>query len=272
MPWESAVADRAARPNDPMPTEPPAAESPLSARRRLSAGRLRRLLDISGMVRRNPRLNMAEILDRLAISRSQFYRDRQELRRLGFTFGRRGRAKNSFFLDQDLLLPPVAISVSELLLLSSAVAALAHAGHAETAYLGLRSLLALVARLPEEVGVTLLPYVEEVAVAEGFFGCRLELLDALVEAIQQRRRVVIQRAVAASGEAQNLREEDPAREETLSQETLSIDPHRLAAGPDGRLRIEGFWVERNLPVAVPLTDILQVGLTPFFSAPEPKGD
>lgn len=223
---------------------------PVPGRRNLSAGRLRRLLEISALVRRNPRLKMADVLARLSISRSQFYRDREELLRLGFRFGRRGRAA-SFTLAQDPLLPPVEMSLSELLSLSAAIAALARAGETETAYLGLRSLLALIARLPEAMHVALQPFVEEVVLGEGF-SCRLQVLEVLEQAIAEGQRIVIRRA---SGEA------------------LTVDPQRIAP-EDGLLRLKGLWVEQMLPVTVPLSEIAEAGFTPFLAPqaqPSPKG-
>jgi predicted DNA-binding transcriptional regulator YafY len=216
-------------------------------RRNLSAGRLRRLLEISALVRRNPRLRMAEVLGRLSISRSQFYRDRGELLRLGFSFGRRARL-SGFTLAQDALLPPVEISISELLSLSAAVSALARTGDTATAYLGLRSLLAVLARLPEMVRAALTPFVEEVVLAGGF-GCPLQVLEVLEQAIDEGRRIVIRRAD----------NDDP----------LTLDPERIAPEGGKRLQLEGLWVEQMRPVAVPLAEITEAGFTPFLT-PEPQ--
>ena len=228
---------------------PEAAPRPAeAARRNLSAGRLRRLLEISALVRRNPRLRMNDILERLGVSRSQFYRDRDELLRLGFHFGRRSRLQG-FTLAQDPLLPPVEMAVSELLSLSAAVAALARAGHTETAYLALRSLLAVTARLPAPMRAALEPFVEEVVLGEGF-GCPLPVLEVLQQAIGEGRRIVI-----GLGEAQT------------ETRTMTIDPQAIVAH-QGALHLRGLDPERGQPALIPLAAIRQAGFTPFL-APEP---
>jgi predicted DNA-binding transcriptional regulator YafY len=221
-----------------MPAAPP--DFP-PERRQLSAGRLRRLLEISSLVRRNPRLKMGGILRQLSISRSQFYRDREELMRLGLNFSRQASSRG-FTLAQDPLLPPVELSLSELLSLSAAVAALARAGEAATAYLGLRSLLSMVARLPEELRATLEPYVEEVVLGEGF-GCRLEVLDVLSRSVDEGLRIVLRRG----------------------EESLTLDPEAIALH-EGRLSLKALSTGRA-PVAIPLTEIIEASATPFL-APE----
>ncbi len=234
----------------------PVGDQAETVRRGLSAARLRRLLEISALVRRNPRLRMADILRQLAISRSQFYRDREELLRLGLHFGRSGRA-HGFTLDQDPLLPPVSMAVSELLALSSAVAALARAGQAEAAYLGLRSLLAVTGRLPEPTRALLEPFVEEVVLGEGF-GCPLAVLEVLERAAAEGRRIVIRRALPGGAE--------PGYE-TLALDPLSIAPLAAGAAGAGGLQLEGYS-ERGERLCVPLAEIEEAGFTPFL-APEP---
>jgi hypothetical protein len=239
----------------------PVGDQAETVRRGLSAARLRRLLEISALVRRNPRLRMADILKQLAISRSQFYRDREELLRLGLHFGRSGRARG-FTLDQDPLLPPVSMAVSELLALSSAVAALARAGQAEAAYLGLRSLLAVTGRLPESARAALEPFVEEVVLGEGF-GCPLAVLEVLERAAAEGRRIVIRRALPGGAEPSY---------ETLTLDPLSIAPLAIAplaigAAEAGGLALTGYS-ERGERLCVPLAEIEEAGFTPFL-VPEP---
>jgi predicted DNA-binding transcriptional regulator YafY len=223
---------------------PPGHPPPAEGRRHLSAGRLRRLLQISALVRRNPRLKMPDLLRQLGVSRSQFYRDREELARLGLNFARQGRA-HSFTLTHDPLLPPVQISLSELLSLSDALAALARAGRTETAYLALRSLRQMLARLPQELSATLEPFVQEVVLAEGF-GCRLQVLEVLEQAMAEGRRIVVRRG------------EGPLQ---------TLDPEGIVP-EDGQLRVRGLWVEENRPVSLPLAEITEAGVTPFLT-PEP---
>jgi predicted DNA-binding transcriptional regulator YafY len=227
------------------------------ARRNLSTGRLRRLLDISALVRRNPRLKMAEVLSRLGISRSQFYRDREELQRLGLRFGRRPRG---FTLGRDLLLPPVEMAVSELLALCGAVSALARKGEAEAAYLALRSLLSLLARLPGPVRALLEPYAAEAVLGEGF-GCPLPVLEVLMQAISEGRRIVIQTSAAREGAPESP---PGSLSESLS---MTIDPQGIVLR-EGDLHLQGLWVEGGRPASVPLAEILAAGFTPFL-APEP---
>lgn len=216
---------------------------PAPARRQLSAGRLRRLLEISALVRRNPRLPMADVLRRLKVSRSQFYRDREELQRLGLRFGRRAKG---FSLAHDPLLPPVEVALSELLALAAAVSALARSGPFEPAYLALRSLLSLVTRLPGPLQAALEPFVLEAALAEGF-GCPLAALEVIAQALSERRRIVI----GLEG----------------ANEPLTLDPQGVVLA-DGQLCLSGLWAEEGRPVCLPLSGIAAAGFTPFL-APEP---
>jgi len=241
-------------------------EAAPAARRQLSAGRLTRLLSISALVRRNPRLKMADVLRRLGISRSQFYRDREELLRLGFQFGRVGRAEG-FSLNDDPVLPAVDMTLSELLSLSAATTALARAGEAEVAYLALRSLLGVLSRLPEGLRTTLEPYVEEAVAGEGF-GCPLAVLGVLMEAISEGRRIVVRRAAVRPPSPEPLLIE-PAALEELTIQPMTLDPHRVALA-GGRLSLEAFWVEGGREVRVPLAGIATAGFTPFLTPDAPE--
>jgi hypothetical protein len=156
------------------------------------------------------------------------------------------------------------MAVSELLALCGAVSALARKGEAEAAYLALRSLLSLLARLPGPVRALLEPYAAEAVLGEGF-GCPLPVLEVLMQAISEGRRIVIQTSAAREGAPESPSESPP---ETLAKSlSMTIDPQGIVPR-QGDLHLQGLWVEGGRPASVPLAEILAAGFTPFL-APEP---
>jgi hypothetical protein len=100
------------------------------------------------------------------------------------------------------------------------------------------------------------PYAAEAVLGEGF-GCPLPVLEVLMQAISEGRRIVIQTSAAREGEPESPPESPP----------MTIDPQGIVPR-QGAFHLQGLWVEGGRPASVPLAEILAAGFTPFL-APEP---
>ena len=122
----------------------------------------------------------------LGISRSQFYRDKEELERMGFSFEFR-RKSRAFEVAGDPGVKVEGLTLSEILALILAVGRLPETGDFTLAYRALTGLRKIAVDRPGPVADFIMSGIEEAA-RDGY-GCDFELLEILVEAVEERRRI-----------------------------------------------------------------------------------
>lgn len=147
-----------------------------------------RLIRLSTAVKSNPHLPLSELLRSLGISRSQFYKDKLALSRLGFEF-RYSRSERAYKVLQDAFVPAGDLTLSErlaLVLCVRQVAPLDEALGAE-ALSGVRKLIAQSSQAERDV---LLETLEEAAPAEGY-GCDPKVFSLLQRALSEHSRILI---------------------------------------------------------------------------------
>ncbi|MEW5721835.1 MAG: WYL domain-containing protein [Thermodesulfobacteriota bacterium] len=150
-----------------------------------------------------------EIYVPLGISRTQFYRDKAALEKMGFTFAFHRRSR-IFAVDEDPGVKVEGLTLSEVLALILAVGRLPETGDFTLAWRALNGLRKIAVDRPGPAADFILAAVEEVVTGEGF-GCSFEILESLVTAVGEKRRIHI-----VYGRPES---EHPLR--------LNVDPHAL---------------------------------------------
>ncbi|GAB6060011.1 helix-turn-helix transcriptional regulator [Desulfonatronum parangueonense] len=171
------------------------------------ARRIHRLLLIIREIRDNPRQELSGLLERLGVSRTQFYKDRKVLANMGFSFTY--STEHGFSITADALAPTLDLTLSDRLLLMFALGHLWSSGEGHLVARALRVGRKLAAGLDEPFRSQVLDEFDRVVMHEGY-GCRPEVLDALEQSVLERRRVRILYESRHSGEY-SWREIDPLR-------------------------------------------------------------
>ncbi|MFH1092508.1 MAG: WYL domain-containing protein [Pseudomonadota bacterium] len=160
-----------------------------------------------------------EIYLPLGVSRSQFYRDKDELETMGFAFTY-NREKGVFALKEDPGVKIEGLTLSEVLALILAVGRLPETGDFTLAYRALSGLRKITVDQHGHVAELVMQAIEQAAIQENC-GCNFELLERLVEAVAEKRRIHL-----VYGRPDGPREW-----------RLNVDPHRLFFR-GGRLYLE----------------------------------
>ncbi len=152
-------------------------------------GRAIRLIRLVTEIKANPKTT-PEVLSRgLGVSRSQFYKDREALKLLGFEF-HFSRKDSGFQITRDAFLATESLTLPERFALVLAVREfLSHGDYTLGAY-GLSAIRKLIGQSPSAHREFLRDLLENVVLREEF-GCKPEVLSALQEAMAQRKRVVL---------------------------------------------------------------------------------
>jgi len=128
-----------------------------------------------------------EIYRPLGVSRRQFYRDKAELERMGFAFTF-DREKGAFSVEQDPGVQIMGLTLSEILALILAAGRLPETGDFTLAYRAMAGLRKIVAERPGPAVDFIISAAERVAVEE-VYGCGFEMIESLVEAVNEGRRI-----------------------------------------------------------------------------------
>ncbi|MBF0510170.1 MAG: WYL domain-containing protein [Deltaproteobacteria bacterium] len=147
-----------------------------------------RLLKIIQEIKTAPYQTVSQLVISLGISRAQFYKDKAELISLGFEFSY-DRSKGRFIITQDPYLPVAGLNLSERLSLLMAVRQLSAAGDYLLTYEGVNAARKLAADLPGPLRESALALFDDLVLKEGF-GCSLETMEALQQAVTENRRVM----------------------------------------------------------------------------------
>ena len=150
--------------------------------------RLQRLLWLVNEIKINPCQTPEVLWASLGVSRAMFYKDRQALAAIGFTF-RYDRRQHGYVIMQDRFLPVLNLSISEVLALIMAVRQLSSSGDYTLTYDAIAALRKVVSNMPGEVRA-LQTSLDDVVLQEGF-GCDATILQDLWRACQERQRVRI---------------------------------------------------------------------------------
>jgi predicted DNA-binding transcriptional regulator YafY len=154
----------------------------------MAFARALRLIRLSTAVKSNPHIPLPELLQSLGISRSQFYKDKLALSRLGFEF-RYSRSERAYKVLQDAFVPAGDLTLGERLALVLCVRQMASLDQAvgSEALSGVRKLVAQSSQAEREV---LLEALEEAAPAKGY-GCDPKVFSLLQMALSEHSRVLI---------------------------------------------------------------------------------
>ena len=154
----------------------------------MAFARALRLIRLSTAVKSNPHVPLSELLQSLGISRSQFYKDKLALSRLGFEF-RYSRSDRAYKVLQDAFVPAGDLTLAERLALVLCVRQMATLDEAlgSEALSGVRKLIAQSSQPEREV---LLEALEEVAPAKGW-GCDPKVFSLLQQALSEHCRILI---------------------------------------------------------------------------------
>jgi len=195
-------------------------------------------------IRAQPHRTPEELCRRHKVSKRQFYKDRDTLAEMGFTF-HFDRSKDRFVLEKDFFRFNVrGLSLADLFALILAVKELTRLsdfGLAQGALSGLRS---LVDSLPDEMRAMFGEAVDEVVI-EDAFQCAPQVLNELTKAVEERRKVLL----FMSGP----NEDRP----------LDASPRRLFL-KDGRLFLEAEGLDGPSPGLVALSRVHRVEILPLF--------
>ncbi|MDO5538098.1 MAG: WYL domain-containing protein [Desulfovibrionaceae bacterium] len=178
--------------------------------------RVSRLLQIAHGIRENPHQPIDELLRRLGIGRSQFYKDKAALGQVGFRF--EYSKTKGFTIVEDRLTPITGLSLSDRLVLMFALEHLCSTGEGTLAALAMEAGRKLAGGLPSPFKEKLLECFDT-QVASGF-GARNEILSVLREALIRGQRLRILYTRSGTWE-QRWREVDP-RHIYMRQRTLYL--------------------------------------------------
>ncbi|MBI4530952.1 MAG: WYL domain-containing protein [Candidatus Latescibacteria bacterium] len=159
----------------------------------LEPSRAARLIRIIAEVKTNPRQTVEDLLKKFAISKTQFYEDRQEIiRGLGFEFSY-SRPKGMFEITNDPYIPIPDLKLGELLSLVMAVRQLSAAGDYILTYDALQGVRKLIreSRLEIAQKESLMTSTDDVVLRQGF-GCDPRILEELQQAVVEHRRCKIE--------------------------------------------------------------------------------
>ncbi len=149
--------------------------------------RIKRILALVTSVKADPCQSLDSVLQQLGISRSQFYKDKELLASLGFSFH---RENGCFVIDEEAALPMEPFSLSERLALIMAVRQLAASGESSLSYQGLEAARKLISSLDARWREATSVLFDDFVLREGF-GCDPSILNALQQACLEQRRLEI---------------------------------------------------------------------------------
>lgn len=209
-----------------------------------------RLIKLIQDIKSSPYQSVEQLLRSHAISKAQFYKDKNALKKLGFEFFYH-RGKSRFIITKDAYLPIENLTLSERLSLLMAVRQLSATGDYILSYEGLNAARKLSADLPAPLREKALSLFDDLNIREGF-GCSRSVMEKLQTAVAENRRVV-------------LRYKAPDAEKPGD---IELDPYHLFF-QHRALYVEGFsWKDRSLRM-YRLNRILSVSLTSMcFTIPE----
>lgn len=150
--------------------------------------RFSRLLWLIREIRNDPRQPLKSLLARADISKSQFYKDKEELARLGFIL--EYKTKQGFQIIEDRVSPLIDLTLSDRILLMFALRNLYSCGDGHLVARALETGKKLASGLSEPFKGQILEEFEHTVIHYGY-GCDADILSQLEKYILERRRIKI---------------------------------------------------------------------------------
>jgi len=207
----------------------------------MQSHRLARLLQIIVEVRAQPDKPPDRIAKAFGISTRQFYYDRDQLAQMGFRFS---REKGRFTILSDPVVTIGNLPLSELLALVLATRHLFATRDFSVVRRALTGLYNIIDRLPDPQKQLLRSVIQDVIINDGF-GCRPDVFEDIVRAVDEKRRILVhfRRAVTGSRTA--------------------LDPFALCF-KKSKLFLDAYAVERKRRRRYRLGTIDKIVFTPFY--------
>ncbi len=214
----------------------------------MQSHRLARLLRIIVEVRAQPDRPPDQIAKDLGISTRQFYYDRNQLAQMGFRFSRK---KGRFRILSDPVVTIGNLPLSELLALVLATRHLFATRDFPVVRRALKGLYNIIDHLPDSQKELLTSIIQNVIIKDGF-GCRPDVLEDIMRAVDEKRRIMVHFRHAAPG----IR--------------TALDPFALCLRKS-KLFLDAYAVERKKRRRYRLGTIDKIAFTPFYR-PEYSGE
>ena len=214
----------------------------------MQSHRLARLLRIMAEVRAQTDKLPDQIAKNLGISTRQFYYDRKQLAQMGFEFS---RDKGRFTILNDPVVTIGKLPLSELLALVLATRHLFATRDFSVVRRALKGLYKIIESLPEVQQQLLQSVIQDVIIRDGF-GCRPDILEDVVRAVDEKRRIVVRFRHGA------------AKSQT------ALDPFALCF-KKSKLYLDAYAVEKKRRRQYRVGTIDKVVFTPFYR-PEYSGE
>jgi hypothetical protein len=210
--------------------------------------RLKRLMNIISDIKHNPASNPDRLCACFAISRRQFYKDRDLLAAMGFVF-HFSRKQNRLLLDKE----PAEGALDGIFALLEAARSLINQDNLFAVMAAWEALQGLLAPLPPRINKIFQQGLQTLLLEEGL-GCSLEIFNQLQAGLQHGRRIM----VLLKGEASPLML--APRELTLEQGVLYLLSDTLNASHPLAVMLK----DREYP-ALAVRHIRKAAATPFFA-------
>ncbi len=208
----------------------------------MQSHRLARLLRIIVEVRTQPLKPPEQIAKDLRISLRQFYYDRNRLAEMGFRFS---RVKGRFAILKDPVIAIEQLPLSEILALVLATRHLFATKDFSIVRRALTGLYTIVKHVPQPQKQLLVSLIQSVIIKDGF-GCTPDILQAVIRAVDEKRRIVV-----------NFRH--GAREKYMT-----LDPFALCL-KQSKLFLDAYGVERKRRARYRVATMDKIVFTPFYT-------
>ncbi len=151
--------------------------------------RVSRLIRMASEIKASPQQTPPILIKTLGISKPQFYKDKEALAKLGFSF-RYKRGQKRFIIDHDPYIPVHDLTLTETFALVMAVRQLSAAGDFILTYDALNAIRKIVSNSPHGQRELLRSSLDDVVLKEGF-GCDSKILADLQKAAIEGRRISV---------------------------------------------------------------------------------
>jgi predicted DNA-binding transcriptional regulator YafY len=208
----------------------------------MQSHRLARLLRIILEVRIQPQTPPEKIAKDLGISLRQFYYDRNQLADMGFEFS---RSRGRFSVLSDPVVTIGELPLSEILALVLATRHLFATKDFSIVQRALDGLYTIVDHVSEPQKQMLRSLIQDVIIKDGF-GCSPEILEDIVCAVDEKRRILVSFRHGTTGKPR------------------SLDPFGLCF-KGSNLFLDAYCVQRKKRKRFSVATIDEITFTPFYT-------
>ncbi len=209
--------------------------------------RAMRLIRLATEIKTNPKTTPKVLCGDLGVSRSQFYKDKEALKNLGFDF-RFSRSDNGFQITSDPFLPAQDLTFPERIALVLAVRQFLTFGDYALGADALSAMRKLIGQSPDVERDFLRQTLEDAVLRQGF-GCKPEVLEALQIATAERRRVVLKHRSIREGRVKTWTVDPCAL--LFRRRAFYLDGYALEAREFRMFRASRIEEVKVLPIHVP---------------------